>query len=89
MKCKQCNKSCYYTLEFSSKGREMHRGRYEKYESKDGVLRHEPSNMNLKDLKEVYDYKWNQMDNRYNSTKNNCKAYARDVYNYIVKKYPK
>ena len=67
----------------------MHRRRYEKYESKDGVLRHEPSNMNLKDLKEVYDYKWNQMDNRYNSTKNNCKAYARDVYNYIVKKYPK
>ena len=86
--CLKCGKESYYTLEFSSKGREMTQGRYERYEPKDGVNKHEPVGMYLSDLKEVYDYKWNQMDNRYSSSKNNCKAYAEDVYYYIKNKYP-
>ena len=86
--CKKCGRESYYTLEFSSKGREMTQGRYQRYEPKDGVNKHEPVSMTLKDLKEVYDYKWNKMDNRYSSSKNNCKAYAEDVYYYIKKKYP-
>ena len=86
--CSKCEKTSYYTLEFSSKGREMTRGRYERYEKKDGVSKHEPWNMTLKDLKDVYNYKWNQMDNRYDSSENNCKAYAKEVYYYIKEKYP-
>lgn len=88
VECTECWKESYYTIEFSSKGREMTPGRYEKYEPKDGVNKHEPVCMNLKDLKDAYNYKWNLMDNRYSSSKNNCKAYAEDLYYYIKKKYP-
>ena len=88
IRCTKCGKTCYYTLEFSSSGREMSRGRYERYEPKEGVEKHIPMHMTLKDLYEVYDYKWNLMDNKYSSSKNNCKAYAKEVYYYIQKKYP-
>ena len=88
LNCEKCGKTTYYTLEFSSKGREMYQGRYERYEPKDGVLRHEPYNMDLGDLKKVFDYTWANMDNRYNSSKNNCKTYAKEVFNYIKGKYP-
>ena len=58
VKCEKCGKDCYYTLEYSSKGREMYRDRYEKYVPKDGVSNYNPKNMTLKDLDKVHDNVW-------------------------------
>jgi len=88
IKCKVCGKISFYTLEYSSSGREIHSGRYKIYQKIDGVYEYEPENMNLKDLYDIFHNVWHNISGKdYNIFSRNCKDYAKSICHYLKKAF--
>ena len=82
---KICGSNPYYTLEYTNSGSSMNIGYYSKtlYEDKE----YRPTNMNLNNLKEIYDL-YEEVDGRnYSFVNFNCKDWAKRVYNRIENDY--
>jgi len=82
---KICGSNPYYTLEYTKSGSSMKIGYYSKTLYEDEEYR--PTNMNLNNLKEIYNL-YEEVDGRNYSLSNfNCKDWAKKVYNRIKNDY--
>jgi len=82
---KICGSNPYYTLEYTNSGSFMNIGYYSKTLYEDEEYR--PTNMNLNNLKEIYNL-YEEVDGRnYNFVNFNCKDWAKIVYNRIKNDY--
>eukprot|EP01084_Bolivina_argentea_P204482 349210_1 len=85
--CNICGESGTYVLEYGSKGRSGRFGSYSKWHKGVGETSHVdyfPSSMTLSDVIRTYNNVWHNMTGSdYTVSKNNCKAYAKAVWNHV------